>query len=42
MDNPCEVKLNILSAMHRMIDRALYLEQAVEGLWGGLSRAVPH
>ncbi|MDR3569518.1 MAG: sigma 54-interacting transcriptional regulator [Syntrophobacteraceae bacterium] len=42
MDNLCEVKLNIFSAMHRMLDRMLYLEPSVGGLMGGLSQAVPH
>ncbi|MDR3556029.1 MAG: sigma 54-interacting transcriptional regulator [Syntrophobacteraceae bacterium] len=42
MDTLCEVKLNIFSAMHRIIDRALYLEQTVDGVMGGLSQAVPH
>lgn len=41
MDNLCELKLNIFSVMHRMIDRALYLEQAIEGMLGVLSQAVP-
>ena len=42
MDNLCELKLSIFSVMHRIIDRALYLEQAIEGLLGVLSQAVPH
>ncbi len=41
MDNICELKLSIFSGMHRIIDRALYLEQAIEGLMGVLSQAVP-
>ncbi|MGC9965343.1 MAG: sigma 54-interacting transcriptional regulator [Syntrophobacteraceae bacterium] len=41
MDNICELKLSIFSGMHRIIDRALYLEQAVEGLLGVLSQVVP-
>ena len=41
MNNLCELKLNIFSVLHRMIDRALYLEQAVEGMLGVLSQAVP-
>ena len=41
MDNLCELKLNVFSAMHRMMDRALHLEQALEGLVSGLSQAAP-
>jgi len=42
MDNLCELKFNIVSVMHRLIDRALYLEQAIDALLGVLSQAVPH
>ena len=35
MDSICELKLSIYSGIHRIIDRALYLEQAIEGLIGG-------
>jgi Nif-specific regulatory protein len=42
MDNLCELKFNIVSVMHRVIDRALYLEQAIDSLLGVLSQAVPH
>ena len=41
MDNICELKLGIFTGMHAIIDRALYLEQAVEGLIGVLSQVVP-
>ncbi len=41
MDNLCELKFSIFSLIHRMIDRALYPEQAIEGLLGVLSQAVP-
>ncbi len=42
MDSLCELKLSIFSLMHRIIDRALYPEQAIEGLLGVISQAVPH
>jgi Nif-specific regulatory protein len=41
MDNFCDLKLNVLSSMHSIIDRALYAEQAFEGLLGLLSQALP-
>ena len=41
MDNICELKLSIFSGMHRIMDRALYLQQAVEGLIGVLAQVVP-
>ncbi len=41
MDSPCEVKLGIFSAIHGIIDRALHLEQSIEGLMGGLARTIP-
>jgi Nif-specific regulatory protein len=41
MDEISEVKLGIFSGMHGIIDRALYLEQAIEDLIGVLSQAVP-
>ena len=41
MDRICELKLSIFSAMHRIIDRVLYIEQAIEGLVGALSQAIP-
>lgn len=42
MYNLCDLKLHILSAMHRMIDRVLYPDQVIEGLLGLISQAVPH
>jgi Nif-specific regulatory protein len=42
MDNLSELKFNIVSVMHRLIDRALYLEQAIDALLGVLSQAVPY
>ncbi|MGC8490386.1 MAG: sigma 54-interacting transcriptional regulator [Syntrophobacteraceae bacterium] len=42
MDSVCEVKLNIFSALHRVLDRALHCEQSLEGVVGALSQAVPH
>ena len=41
MDNLCELKLSIFSLIHRIIDRALHPEQAIEGLLRVLSQAVP-
>ncbi len=41
MDNICELKLTIFAGMHRIMDRALYLQQAVEGLIGVLAQVVP-
>jgi len=41
MDNLCELKLSIISLIHRIIDRALYPEQAIDGLLRILSQAVP-
>ena len=41
MDNICELKLSIFSGIHRIIDRALHLDQAIDGLIGVLSQAVP-
>ena len=35
MDNICELKLSIFSGIHRIIDRALHLEQAIDGLHRG-------
>jgi len=42
MDDLCELKFNIVSLMHRLIDRALYPEQAIDALLGVLSRAFAH
>jgi Nif-specific regulatory protein len=41
MDEIFELKLRIFSGIHAIIDRALYLEQAVEGLIGVLAQVVP-
>lgn len=41
MNDLRELKLNVFTAMHRMIDRALYLEHTIEGLLGLLSQVVP-
>ncbi len=42
MDRVCDVKLNIFSALHRVLDRALHCEQSLEGVVGALSQVVPH
>ena len=42
MDNLCEFKLNIISMMYRVIDRALHLEQAIDALLGTLAQAIPY
>ncbi len=41
MDNLCELKLSIISLIHRIIDRAIYPEQAIDGLLRVLSQGVP-
>jgi Nif-specific regulatory protein len=41
MDDLCELKFSIFSLIHRTIDRALYPEQALEGLLRVISQAVP-
>lgn len=42
MSNPIELKVNIISVMHRLIDRSLYIEQAIDGLLRVLSQAIPY
>ena len=42
MDKFCELKLGIFSAMHRIINRSLHKEQAIEGLLGVISQAIPY
>jgi len=41
MDNLCELKLSIISLIHRVIERAIYPEQAIDGLLRVLSQGVP-
>ncbi|HIJ76863.1 MAG TPA: sigma 54-interacting transcriptional regulator [Deltaproteobacteria bacterium] len=41
MDNLCELKFSIFCLIHRIIDRALHPEQAIDGLLRVLSQAVP-